>query len=243
MTRKSPELPEAEKRLSLIGTETLDSRDADPDVARDTLVDIARANAVFGGRAAVRYGVEQLLYDAPVYRSFTLLDIGAGTGDVTRYLVRRASRAGVTFQPVAVDHHRVAARLCRLRGLTAVVADVHELPFGPRSVDIAVASQLLHHLSRDVAIRVVGQLDALARYGVVIADLRRSQIAAAGIWLASFALRFHPVTRHDGIVSIRRGFDRDELTALLRQAGVRPTVRRHWGWRLVAVWRATDAHR
>jgi hypothetical protein len=73
---------------------------------------------------------------------------------------------------------------------------------------------------------------------VIVGDLRRSWLAAAGFWLASWPLGFHPVTRHDGVVSVLRGFTAPELEALARAAGARaPAVRRRLGWRLVASWR------
>ena len=60
---------------------------------------------------------------------------------------------------------------------------------------------------------------------------------AAGFWIASTALRFHPVTRHDGVVSVLRGFTTAELRALVRAAtGTVPRLRRALFWRLTAIW-------
>jgi hypothetical protein len=41
----------------------------------------------------------------------------------------------------------------------------------------------------------------------------------------------------DGITSLHRGYTPDELRALLAAAGVRATVERRPGYRLVATWR------
>src|SRR3712207_2435558 len=55
-------------------------------------------------------------------------------------------------------------------------------------------------------------------------------------------MRFHPVSRHDGVVSILRGFTAGELAALVREAvGVTPVVRRRLGWRLAASWRPSGS--
>jgi hypothetical protein len=77
----------------------------------------------------------------------------------------------------------------------------------------------------------------VARYAVIVADLRRSGVAALGFWLAGSALRFDPDTMRDGITSLRRGFTSGTLAALLARAGIRAPVRRRPGSRLVAVWR------
>jgi hypothetical protein len=50
-------------------------------------------------------------------------------------------------------------------------------------------------------------------------------------------LRFHRVTRHDGVVSVLRGFTASELRQLVeRTSGIAPTVRRRLGYRLTVQW-------
>lgn len=222
------------------GTESLDSRGLDARVVRTTLADLAFTNRWFGGRSAVLFGLDRLLAGAPPDRAYSVLDLGAGMGDVMRAAHRR--RGGAALRPLALDHHREAARLCRAAGIPAVVGDVATLPVRPGSVDVVVVSLLLHHFARPAAVTLVRRVDRLARWGVVITDLHRSGVAAAGIWLASFALRFHRVTRHDGVVSVRRGFTSAEMRQLLRAAAVEAEVYRRWGSRLVAVWRARHAN-
>ena len=101
-----------------------------------------------------------------------------------------------------------------------------------------MVSQVLHHLPRAAVPDFLRAVSGMARLGVVIADLRRSPMAGAGIWTASRLLRFHPVTQVDSVTSVAHGFSRIELTDLCRQAGVVAIVRRRPGWRLVAWWRS-----
>jgi SAM-dependent methyltransferase len=119
----------------------------------------------------------------------------------------------------------------------AVLADGFALPFADGGVDVVTCSQLLHHFAEPDAERLLRELTRVARVRVIVGDLRRSWLAAGGFWLASWALRFHAVTRHDGVLSVLRGFTRDELTALARAAGAdAPHVRHRLGWRVVASW-------
>ena len=71
----------------------------------------------------------------------------------------------------------------------------------------------------------------------VVADIRRSAVAAAGIWLASFPMQLHPVTRRDGVISVFRGFSGNELREVCARAGITALVKRHPGWSLTAAWR------
>jgi ubiquinone/menaquinone biosynthesis C-methylase UbiE len=224
------------------GSEFLDTPRLAPDIARATLADIARANTLFGGRNAVVWGVDQLVRGTPA-QTLTLLDVGAGMGDVASWLARRGQRGTASLIPVALDRHREAARLCRDRALPSMQGDAFQLPVADRSIDIVVASQLLHHFSRAATRHLVRELTRVARVGVVVGDLRRSGAAMVGIWLAAVALRFHAVSRHDGVVSVRRGYTKRELTQLLREAGVDAGVTARPGFRLVATWRVSDADR
>jgi hypothetical protein len=79
----------------------------------------------------------------------------------------------------------------------------------------------------------------VSRGWVVVSDLRRSWLAACGFWLVSWPLGFHRVTRHDGFVSVMRGFTADELGRRVYDAtGRRAEVRRHLGYRVTAAWRS-----
>jgi hypothetical protein len=71
---------------------------------------------------------------------------------------------------------------------------------------------------------------------VILADLRRSALAALGFRVAGQALRFDAETLRDGVTSLRRGFTPASLGALLAEAGVATRVARRPGARLVAVW-------
>ncbi len=230
----------------MIGVELLDDPHADPSAVRHALRDIARLNALFGGTQAVVRELEPLFERRKretgnrTRETWTLLDVGAGSGDIARAAVLAARRHGVTLRPVAVELSRTVAHEAHATGLAVLVADGGALPIRPRSVDVVLASQVLHHLPRDVAVRWITSFDRLARRAVVLADLRRSGLAMAGVWLASFPLGFRATTRRDAVVSLRRGYTREQFEAMLREAGVRAVGRYRPGFRIVASWETSD---
>jgi len=217
----------------MIGAELLDDPAADPALVRAELSDLIRLNRWFGGARAV---VTALLPLLPAGGACTLLDVGTGSGDIPRAVVRAARRRGVTVTPVGLDLLRPAAQVARRGGLATILADGGALPLASRSVDFAVASQVLHHLPPAVAARWIRELTRVARRAVVVADLRRSRIAMTAMWAVSFPLRLHRVTRRDAILSLRRGYAVEEMEELLRAAGVTVRVHRSPIARLVAVW-------
>ena len=216
------------------GTEYLDDPNVDPRIVRRSLMDVVRSNRFFGGTSAALAELRPLFRNG---RTITLLDVGSGAGDISATARKLAERRKVILSSFAVDSAEELAPLSRRRGNVALCGDARALPFRDRSVDVVLCSQTLHHFPDEEAVQVILELERVAKERVIISDIRRSWLAAAGIWMASFPLRFHPVSRHDGVVSVMRGFTTSELRELVWSAiGRRPQVHRRPLFRVTASW-------
>ena len=220
---------------SPLGAELLDDPGADPAAVRASLQHIARANRWFGGRSAALWGVRHALRGMPAGTRVSLLDIGTGAGDLPRAAVAWAGRRGLRLDVLGLERSAVAAALARGNGVPTVLADAGALPVRPGSVDVVLLSQVAHHFAPASAALLFRSCHTIARRALVVADLRRSRVAAAAFALGARALRFDAITRADGHTSILRGYSRGELAALLPPEA---EVWRRPGWRLVAVWPA-----
>jgi len=227
--------------------EILDDPTVDPADRARSLRDVERSNLLFGGRRAVMLALRPLFDDiVKPSRAATassrrpeasLLDVGTGRADLPWRAREIARRRGLTLRTVAIDGAFGLVTAARHRVNDAVCGDALALPLADRSIDIVLCSQLLHHFDHDRGLALIAELDRVARRRVIISDLRRSWIAAAGFAVAASVLRFHPITRHDGRISVLRGFTEGELGGMVVSAtGVQPAIRRRLGYRLTASW-------
>ena len=217
------------------GKEILDDPSTDSALAIRSLQDVARANHLFGGRRAILNALDLVLRDKPQH--VTLLDIGTGLGDIPKAAERKLGSRNIRLTTIGLDID-VALVGAAARSCTHVLAgSAFALPMRDHSIDVVTCSQVLHHFEEGQAVELLRECTRVARRAVIVGDLRRSWLAVAGLWTASFALGFHPVSRHDGMVSILRGFTSDDLRRLVRAAtGQDACITRQPGWRITATW-------
>jgi SAM-dependent methyltransferase len=211
-----PGLPRSPRR------ELLDGDDIAPAELRRNLREMVMLNRLAGGVGASVHAVERLLDGDG---SLPVLDVGAGSGDFARSLVRRRSvrvvLADARGDVLAIARHGTRGTV----GLEFIEADARELPLPDAAVSVAHASLLVHHLDPPDVTRALGEMARVATRGVVINDLRRSHVALAMTALPVLALSRSPVTRHDGVLSARRAYTLPELDDLAADAGLRPVAR------------------
>ena len=68
--------------------------------------------------------------------------------------------------------------------------------------------------------RHLAEMDRTARRGIVVNDLVRSRMAYALVWLVTRLFARNRMSRHDGPLSVRRAYARDELRVLCEKAGL-----------------------
>ncbi len=194
---------------------------APPDVTRASLRDLARINRYLGG-----YYVLGKLFGgvAKPGDSFSVLDIGAASGDMGAAIRRRYPRAIVTSLDYKGDHLAQAAD-------PKVVADAFCLPFRPASFDFVFSSLFLHHFSDDQVVELFRSFRCLARRAVLAIDLERGPLAYHFLPSTRWVFGWHDITINDGQISVAAALKKDELRALAMRAGLdgaRVRVHRPW---------------
>jgi ubiquinone/menaquinone biosynthesis C-methylase UbiE len=150
-----------------------------------------------------------------------LLDVGAGSADVSRRLARSLARAGHPATVFASDvqwRHLVAGRRMARDTFPGVCADAFVLPFGEGSVDWIVSTLFFHHFSPAENSRLLASFARIARHGFAILDMTRHRIPLGFISVAGRLLFKTRVSLLDGISSIQQAYTPEEARRIARDA-------------------------
>ncbi len=189
-----------------------------PEDARNSLADLVRLNRDWGGYSSLSKLIRRAKIQAG---AFSVLDVGAASGDMGRQIRRVQAGAKVTSLDY-VAHHLDSAPHPK------VVGDAFRLPFADGSFDYVFSSLFLHHFTNEQIVRLLQAFRAAARRAVLAVDLERRTIPYYFLPATRALLGWDPITVHDGAISVAAGFRAAELRDLACSAGLREVdVRTH----------------
>jgi len=198
--------------------EWMDADDVPPATYAALIADLARVNTVTLARPPT---LAWLARATAGVDSFSLVDVGFGHGDMLRAVARWAGRAGKRVQLTGIDLNPrsapVAAAASEGLGIRYLTGDAAALAGQP---DYVISSLVAHHMTDAELVEFIRWMEATAVRGWFINDLHRHRIAWTGFRLLAGLLRWHPIVRHDGALSVRRAFARADWAPLLAAAGV-----------------------
>lgn len=200
--------------------EWMDAEDLDAATYAAVLADLAQVNRVtFAQRPTLGF-LNRALGER---RHFRLLDVGYGQGDMLRAIARWAQRRGISAELVGIDlnpNSAPAARAATPPGLTIDWRTGDYADLAGEGFDLIISSLVAHHMSHAQLIGFLRFMDQQARVGWLINDLHRHGFAWLGFPLLARLMRWHPIVRHDGQLSIARSYRPDEWPPLLAEAGI-----------------------
>ena len=213
-------------------------------VSRELEVDLdnlIRINRHFGSHRLIRSFLKRWFRPGGSYR---VLDLCTASGDIPRVMVDWARRRKITLEIEAVDFQVSTLEIARRwsAGYPEIhfsEGDAREIPGDAGSYDFVFCSLALHHFSEEDAVRVLRHARELARRAVVVADLERNLLAAAGVWLMTAVLYREPMTQADARASVRRAFSPAEFRILAERAGWRNFQHARFAIARQAVWQTT----
>lgn len=218
--------------------ERIDTGDHTPEEYARFLKEIRYINQRLGDRSALENTLIREITRLGL-REFSVLDVGAGTGELLGVIAEDARRRQCKAKLVGLDLNdlsikEVAAESRKFEEISPVRADALRLPFADDTFDYSFCSLFTHHLSNEQIPPALSEMSRVARRGVVVIDLERNAKAWFLFQLFCVAYRISPLVRQDGSLSIRKGFTCEEMLAIGKNAGLNNvSVRKHKPYRVV----------
>jgi len=204
--------------------ELLDRAGNSDEEVRGSLRDLEWFNRYFGGVRTLLLCLSRMVGERS-QNPLRILDIATGGADLPRAICRWARKRNLAVTVEALDRNdqvlaaatewSVGYPEIRLRR-----AEAPPLPYPNQSFDYVISSLFFHHLSEAQGVTLLREMGRIARRGLVVNDLLRSRRARFLTAIVTRLLSANRLTRHDGPISVLRGFRPDELFRMATEAGL-----------------------
>jgi 2-polyprenyl-3-methyl-5-hydroxy-6-metoxy-1,4-benzoquinol methylase len=204
-----------------IADELMDAEDLDPLIYAAVMRDLAGVNTLTMARRPTLGFLERLRHKGAT--RLKILDVGYGDGDMLRAIARWGAKRQVRLDLAGIDLNPRSAPAAAADTPTGVAIDWRTGDYADcagEGWDAVISSLVAHHMTHGQLVAFLRFMDAEAQRGWLVNDLHRHGFAYLGFPLLAGLMRWHPIVRHDGRLSIARSYRPDEWPPILAEAGV-----------------------
>lgn len=168
---------------------------------------------------------------SPPPAGFSLLDVGAASGDSARIIQAIYCNAQITNLDYNDTNLEKAPH-------PKLIANAFELPFKDGAFDYVMCSLFLHHFRDEEVVQLLKGFYRVARNALFVIDLERHVLPFLFLRASKPLFRWNHITVHDGLISVKASFRADEMRKLAESAGIGnaklTTHRPAFRWSMVA---------
>ena len=186
--------------------------------------DLAQVNRLTLAHRPTIQWLNRLVGPAPTQETLRILDVGSGGGDMLQTIAEWAKRRNLRVSLTGIDLNPFAARAAnelipKAYGIRWITGDAYS--YAPtKDIDVVLSSLFAHHLPEPEIVRFLSWMESFAESGWFINDLHRSHITPTLFAALATAARWHRFVRHDGPVSIHRGFVKNDWLSMCSKARI-----------------------
>lgn len=203
------------------------------------LIELDIINSRLGGYNASRKGLATILKTAtPVS---TILDIGFGGGDSIKKMQNYCDKKNVKLFFYGVDLKKDCVKyaecnLTRISNIELICDDYRNISADLlKQIDVIHCSLFLHHLTDEEIIDLL-KIGKSNQCIILANDLQRNWFAYYSIKFLTAIFSKSYLVKNDAPLSVKRGFKKHELIALLEKAGYKNySVKWSWAFRYILI--------
>lgn len=218
--------------------EDIDTGNYTPEEYEDCISELQLVNRWMGDAHALK---NTLLRDVEEHglREFSVLDVGAGSGELLRVAAAWARSTSRRFKGVGLELNERSAQSILEESkdfpeISSVRGNALRLPFAESEFDYVMCSLFTHHFMDEQVVYILREMSRVSRRRIFVIDLHRDPVPYFFYKTLGKLLLKNRLLRHDGALSILRSFKAEELIRLGQAAGLRDLwVEHHFPARLV----------
>lgn len=217
--------------------ELMDDFEMEGEILRDALDKIASINQLLGGNKVTINGIKTLIKSKPKDQIIRIIDIGCGNGDMLRALANFGQKNGLNFLLKGIDANQFTINHAQSLSLnypniSYECKDIFDDSNKPEECDIMICTLTLHHFKNEEIIYLLENFKKSAKLGIVVNDLQRSALAYRLFQALCFVFGLNSMSREDGLVSILRGFKREDLIEYSKALNLKhSSIKWKWAFR------------
>lgn len=218
-------------------TEIMDDFSLHGEELQAALDQIAQINRLLGGNKLTLHGIKRLLKKSDTAQTITIADIGCGNGDMLRMLAKFGQKNNLNFKLIGIDANDFTISYAKALSteypnIEYKGIDIFSEAFKAIQYDIVLCTLTLHHFTNDEILNIITTFNNNAKVGIIVNDLHRSKVAYRLFEIICRIFNLNRMSRQDGLVSILRGFKKDELENFSKKLNLKNyTINWKWAFR------------
>lgn len=218
-------------------TEIMDDFSLQGKELKAALDQIARINQLLGGNNLTLNGIKKIIKRANTSKQITIADVGCGNGDMLRMLANYGLKKNLNFKLIGIDANVFTVNYAKIlsneySNIEYLCLDIFSEDFSALQYDIVLCTLTLHHFTNEQILNIITIFNNNASIGIVINDLQRSKLAYRLFKMICMLFNLSKMSREDGLVSILRGFKKNELEEFSKKLNLKNyTINWKWAFR------------
>jgi ubiquinone/menaquinone biosynthesis C-methylase UbiE len=214
----------------------MDDLSLDENQIKSILKDITLANKLLGGNTITIKALDRLFKEHP-REKYTIIDMGCGDGNMLRAVADHCAKKNIKAQLIGLDLNEKSINIAKesssgYGNIRYLTQDVLALKPEEFHCDILLCTLTLHHFSQEQIHTFIKKFALLATIGIIVNDLDRNKISLALFKIFSHLFIKTSIAKHDGLVSIKSGFTKNDFHIFSRAVPAMDyKVRWRWAFR------------
>ena len=133
--------------------------------------------------------------EAKDLREFSVLDVGAGSGELLREIAKFARKGNRNTKLFGLEYNALSADSIRSESkdfseINSIRGNGFSIPFADNSIDYTICSLFTHHFTDENVVKLLAEMKRVSIRGVYVIDLHRHRIAYRLIKCFALLFRF-----------------------------------------------------